>query len=244
MRRIWTGALVALGGLAAPQAKALVGAVSEDTSFAAQTLMLLNSSRGAAGFCSAVVVARDALLTAAHCVAATRALAVHFREGDVPVIKAVRAVAVHPGYRANAIRTRERSIDLALVRLSEPLPPRFRAVAMAHDANPAMGERFNIVGFGLSREGDGRTGGVLRSGELAVQAPLSNLLLWASDPHHKGVGACVGDSGGPIFSAANELVAITSWSTGQRGKHCGAITQGVLVAPQRGWIDSVLGDWR
>jgi hypothetical protein len=39
------------------------------------------------------------------------------------------------------------------------------------------------------------------------------------------------------------VVAVTSWSTGPSGRSCGLLSQGVLVAPQRGWIDGTLAGW-
>jgi secreted trypsin-like serine protease len=79
-----------------------------------------------------------------------------------------------------------------------------------------------------------------------VRAPLSTTLLWAEDPNKTGLGACSGDSGGPILSGDGaKVLAITTWSAGSGGgKRCGAVTQGPFVAPQRGWIDSVLRKWR
>ena len=31
--------------------------------------------------------------------------------------------------------------------------------------------------------------------------------------------------------------------TGPAGRECGLLSQGVLVAPQKGWIDTILGQW-
>jgi len=69
--------------------------------------------------------------------------------------------------------------------------------------------------------------------------------LWAEDPNGAGAGACTGDSGGPILSEdGRQVLAIATWSAGNGRRHCGTVTQGPFVAPQRGWIDSVLKGWR
>ena len=201
-------------------ALALVGPAEEDSARAGVIVMVLRSGAGGAAFCTGVVVARDAVLTAAHCVARAETTKIHFREGDRPVLLDVDAIAVHPRYRANAIRTRERSIDLALVRLRAPLPSRFSAATIERAPAISVGARFRIAGYGLAQEGRGVTGGVLRSGVIAARAPLSSILLWAEDPRKAGLGACTGDSGGPIFSEGGGVVAITSWTTGDNGKHC------------------------
>ena len=104
-------------------AHAIVGGAEDAGPLARSTLMVL-SSRG--GVCSAVVVDRDVVLTAAHCVTGADQYRVHFRdETGQPVLIAPTAKAVHPGYDPKAIEERRRSIDLALLRVPEPLPARF-----------------------------------------------------------------------------------------------------------------------
>ena len=227
------------------QAQALVGPAEDGGALEAQTLMVLKRSRAGAGFCTGVVVARNVVLTAAHCVTKLDDVRVHFHErAGQPMLWPVNAIAVHPQYRANAIKTRERSIDLALVRMVDPLPERF-APARLSSSGVSAGMRLRIAGYGVSREGWGDTSGVLRAGTLVVREPLSAVILWAEDPLKKGLGACTGDSGGPIFDESGAtLVAVTDWSAGDgHGSTCGKLTQGALIAPQRGWIDSVLAGW-
>src|SRR5271166_3843780 len=102
--------LAAPGILAAP-AGALVGA-SPDQRFADRVAMVLLRGPGIAGFCSALVLDSRTLLTAAHCLKATRDMAVHYRDGSgAAVIMPVEAVVAHPLYRADAIRARVQSID-------------------------------------------------------------------------------------------------------------------------------------
>ncbi len=225
-------------------ARALVGDAREETSLAPYTLMLLTRAPRASGFCTGVVVARDVVLTAAHCVTRLDDTRVYFKDGDKPVVRALAAISIHPQYRANAVATRERSIDLALARAAEPLPAFFRAASLDGARSVAPGERFRVAGYGVAREGRGETGGVLRSGVLVAREPVSSILLWAEDPAKAGFGACVGDSGGPIFAEnSSTVVAIVNWATGQKGRGCGGLTQGALVAPQRAWIDGALRSW-
>jgi len=114
--------------LVATGAKAIVGGMEDQGPLARRSVMVL-SSKG--GVCSAVVVARDVVLTAAHCVTGADEHRVHFRdEAGEPVLIAPSAKAVHPGYNAKAIETRQRSIDLALVRLPQPLPERFEEATL------------------------------------------------------------------------------------------------------------------
>ncbi len=237
-------ALAAWCGLSA-SAQALVG-VSEDASApeSAQTILVLKRGGHSAGFCTGVVISRTIVLTAGHCAHGAQALAVNVIRQGPPRIIAVSDASVHPEFRPDAIARRERSIDLAMLKLAEPLPSTFEPVSLALTNALHVGERYRIVGFGLTREGDGASAGKLRAGELEARAPLSRILLWAKDPNTKGFGACTGDSGGPIFRQDGALFAITTWSTGDGKKQCGTITQAALIGPQRMWIDSVLAKWR
>jgi hypothetical protein len=115
------------------------------------------SSKG--GVCTGVVVARDAVLTAGHCDAGAGEHRVHWRDDGAPILIAPAAKAVHPGYAADAIVARRRSIDLAFirlpVRLPEPLPARFETVALSATAVPAESS-VTFDGYGVARAGGGR----------------------------------------------------------------------------------------
>jgi secreted trypsin-like serine protease len=218
-------------------ARALVGPSQDPADAASHTVMLLKRAGNLSGFCTGVVLTRDIVLTAGHCVSGASNLAVYVGGEPIPISNA----SIHPEYHANAVKTRQRSIDLAMVKLSRPLPAHLRPVRLSTRGSLKVGDTFYIAGFGLAREGDERSAGTLRAGTIAARAPLSTILLWADDPTKQGFGACTGDSGGPIFSAdANELVAITVWSRGPNGRQCGELTQGALIAPQRNWINSTL----
>ena len=225
--------------LLATGAQAIVGGREEKGPLARQSVMVLSSN---GGVCSAVVVARDVVLTAAHCVTGAAEHRVHFRdETGEPVLIVPAAKAVHPGYDAKAIENRRRSIDLALVRIPEKLPERFEKATLA-GGRPVKGETVTVGGYGLSREGDPKTTGTFRIASLAAIEPYgpSKILLWLQGGG--GVGACQGDSGGPQASGGY-VVAITSWSSGTKGQGCGGLTQGILLGPQRPWLDRILESW-
>ena len=190
-------------------------------------------------------MARRAVLTAAHCVPGGGDLRVHFKdEGGAPVLLNVADVIRHPGYRADAVKSRQRSIDLALIRLPDDLPARFRPAALGSIDSAAVGTPFRVAGFGVGQEGEGASSGLLRQGTIEARAPLSSLLLWARDPAGRGTGACTGDSGGPVLDANSDTVdALTLWSAGDGAHRCGALTQALWLGPQRGWIDAILHGW-
>lgn len=234
-------ALFVIGALGPVQA--VVGGLDNSGPLSRSALMVL-SSKG--GICSAVAVAPDVVLTAGHCASGAGEYRVHYKRGDgSPELILPAARAVHPGYDAKAIAARRRSIDLALIRLPEPLPDRFAVAALSSGA-AAAGTALTLGGYGLGREGEPRSTGTFRVADLVLVEPYgaSTILVWAADPAKAGAGACEGDSGGPIARSGEDAVlAITSWAAGAKGKGCGEISQGVLVAPQRAWIDLTLKAW-
>jgi hypothetical protein len=224
---------------------ALVGASTPNQDLESSVVMVLNRTKERAGFCSGIVVARDAILTAAHCLASPQDMRVYFRDqAGAPVLTEVAATAAHPLFRVDAVKTRKRSIDLALLHTASPLPDRFHPAVLDSGTALSVGSRVRVAGFGVTREGVGATAGKLRTGLLEVREPVSSILLWADDPAHAGTGACTGDSGGPVFAEASDVViAVIDWAAGAGSRHCGALTQAALVAPQRDWIDSILSRW-
>ncbi|GJE56710.1 trypsin-like serine protease [Methylobacterium thuringiense] len=228
-------ACLAAALLAAGPACAIVGGREAPGSVEARSAIMVLTSKG--GACSGVVVARDVVLTAGHCVAGMPENRIHFRdETGKPVLMEVAARAVHPGYEADAIRARTRSIDLALLRSAEPLPARFDPAALSA-AMPAAGTALSLGGYGAARGNDYRSAGRFRLASLSVVEPYgpSRILVWLQAAR---AGGCNGDSGGPITGEAGVL-ALAAWVK----RVCGGLTQGILLGPQRGWIDRTLGGW-
>jgi Trypsin len=235
--------LALLFALACAPARAIVGGGDDQGALSRATVMVLAAG---GGMCSAVVIAPDAVLTAAHCVTGAPEHRVHFRdETGQPVFVEPKAKEVHAGYDAKAIEGRRRSIDLALLRLPRALPARFETVVLS-SASVMRGVVLAIGGYGVAREGDARSTGTYRVARVPVVEPYgpSRILVWASGAEHGGAGACEGDSGGPItLDGAGAVFAITTWATGVKGRSCGQYSQGVLVGPQRAWIDATLAKW-
>jgi hypothetical protein len=45
------------------------------------------------------------------------------------------------------------------------------------------------------------------------------------------------------MASGTSVAAITSWSSPAKRRSCGGVTQGILVGPQREWIDRILKSW-
>jgi hypothetical protein len=181
--------------LTAP-AFALVGPAREAPEFAPYVVTVLDKSGGGSGdggasFCTASVIALDVVLTAAHCVSTLSNTRVFFRGGHSQlVLFDVASIAVHPEFRPKIGRKQLISIDLALLRLAEPLPAAFKPIELTQSGPVATGQPFRMAGFGRADESVSGTSGILRAGILVASGPKSPVLVWLTDPDGTGLGGC------------------------------------------------------
>ena len=224
---------------------AIVGSAREAPALAGHVVSVLIRDSGKAGFCSGVVMAPNAVLTAGHCAKRAADMRVFYRDASgVPVLLEVREVVLHPGFKADAVPRRLVSIDLALINTTGPLDARFSAPDLDEAGGVAVGQPLLAAGFGVAREGDQTSAGALREISLTARAPISRTLVWAGDSGGAYGGACTGDSGGPIMTGDGaRLLAIIAWSAGEASRRCGALTQGILVAPVRDWLRETIQSW-
>jgi len=237
MQKKFTAFVIILGTalfITANSAKAVING-KPDNEHLRFTLMVLDDH---GHVCSGVVIARRAILTAAHCVTGAGAWRVHWRGPDNAIMLIEpKSIRIHPDYNANAVRNRGRSIDLAVITLSEPLPSSFEPINLSDTVNIQAGDIITVAGFGLTDDKNRKSLGKLNRVDLSVIEPNghSTILVWLADPASNGMGGCHGDSGGPMLYEG-ALIAITTWTTGEGKRDCGALTQGVLIEPHRDWI--------
>jgi Trypsin len=247
-RRVALGAILAcLSGMVLPApVVALVGPARDAPEFAPYVVTVLDKSgRGGTSFCTASVVAPNVVLTAAHCVSNLSNTRVFFwGDHSQLVFFDIAAIATHPQFRPKIGRKQLISIDLALLRLAEPLPPKFKPVELADSKPVATGQLFRIAGFGRADENVSGTSGVLRAGTLVASGPKSPVLVWLTDPDGTGLGGCTGDSGAPVYATGQPiLVAVAIRAKGNNGFSCGAVTEAVLIGPQMPWVRKTLQGW-
>jgi secreted trypsin-like serine protease len=229
----WIAALTALS--AAP-ARAINGGAPASKEIAAQTVMIV-STRGAS--CTGTVIARDLVLTAAHCVQPKSNYAIVI-PGTAPRIVPVVKIAVHPRYDPHQFETRRPSPDMAIIKIAEPLPAHYRVAKLATTAAfPKHGTMFVLAGFGFARDGDERSAGTLRSVTLPNIGSTGDSMIRVSAGNGATTGACTGDSGGPAF-LNGEVAGVIGWTSIPAGKNCGFTTGVTLVGFQRTWIERTM----
>ena len=233
-------ALTCLLLLSAP-ATAMVGGAPPAAGIARASVMIVGS-RG--NSCTGTMIARDLLLTAAHCVqpGADYKL-VEFDDKRQPALRDVARVAIHPQFNMQTFLGHRATADVALVKLAAPLSIS-PAVMMSDVPKVVPGDRLTVAGYGVTERGNGKTGGTLRAATLAATGKPGNLQIRLVDPAGNGatagLGACTGDSGGPVFQDHNGqllIVGVISWSTGPNNSDgCGGLTGVTPLSLYRGWI--------
>src|SRR5690606_19394467 len=101
-------------------------------------------------------------------------------------------------------RTRRPTPDLALVRISEPLPPGLRAARIERrPVQPRPGDPFTLAGYGVTAEDDSQSAGRLHALTLPAIGNTVDatgvIMVRLAAGGGRNAGACTGDSGGPVF---------------------------------------------
>jgi Trypsin len=236
--------------LLALPAFAIVGGGAPSADGIGRSVVTIVGSRG--NFCTGALIAPRLVLTVAHCVqpGATYKL-VETGAGKPPQLQDVKNVAIHPGFNMQAMLGHRATADVALLQLESP-PKGKSPATLGMPRIPILpGNHFTIAGIGVAIRGEGSSGGTIRVAGLVATGKPGTLQIRLVDPLSQGtrdgLGACTGDSGGPVFEdqqGGPAIVGVISWSTGASGSAgCGGLTGVTPLTLYRDWILQTARQW-
>src|SRR5215207_9370963 len=242
--------IASLALLLSVPAHAIVGGGAPSTEGIARSVVTIVGSRG--NFCTGAVIAPRIVLTAAHCVQpGAEYKIVEYGADKQPSLQEVKGIAIHPGFKMEAMLAHRATADVALLQLGSPVKGKTPSTFGTPNIPIIVGSPFTIAGIGVTARGDGKSGGTIRAAGLVATGKPGTLQIRLVDPVNQGtrdgLGACTGDSGAPVFEdkpGGPVIIGVVSWSTGPNGSAgCGGMTGVTPLTLYRDWILQAAQKW-
>jgi hypothetical protein len=242
--------IAGLALLATAPANAIVGGGAPSDDGVGRSVVTIVGSRG--NFCTGALIAPKIVLTAAHCVQpGADYKIVEYGADKQPSLQDVKSIAIHPGFNMQAMLGHRATADVALLQLGSPAKGKMPSTLGLPNIPIVVGNRFTIAGIGVTVRGDGKSGGTIRVAGLVATGKPGTLQIRLVDPVNQGtrdgLGACTGDSGGPVFEDKQSglaIIGVVSWSTGPNGSAgCGGLTGVTPLTLYRDWLLQTARQW-
>ncbi|XP_066889383.1 granzyme M isoform X1 [Kogia breviceps] len=214
---------------------------------------MVSLQKSGSHLCGGVLVHRQWVLTAAHCLIHPTqllrlVLGLHVL-GDPGLSCRIRKVVLHPEYKpAPHLKN-----DLALLKLDGKVKPSktIRPLALPRGRQAvAAGARCSVAGWGLTHQGRQLTRALQELDMHVLDAKMcNNSRFWHGGisprmiclaAHSKNQAPCKGDSGGPVICSRDHVAGILSFSS----KLCTDIFKppvATAVAPYTSWMKKIIG---